>query len=185
MAATSLLKREISSAGAIVLAVVLFFAANILANLTLGAARVDLTADRLFTLSSGTRAVLSRIDEPVTLRFYYSERLGREIPTYGVYAQRVREMLQEYESAAGGKLRLQVIDPQPFSDEEDRAVAFGLQGVPLNQQGELVYFGLAGANTADKEEIIPFFQPERERFLEYDLTRLIFNLSTPKKKAVG
>ena len=185
MAATSLLKREISSAGAIVLAVVLFFAANILANLTLGAARVDLTADRLFTLSSGTRAVLSRIDEPVTLRFYYSERLGREIPTYGVYAQRVREMLQEYESAAGGKLRLQVIDPQPFSDEEDRAVAFGLQSVPLNQQGELVYFGLAGANTADKEEIIPFFQPERERFLEYDLTRLIFNLSTPKKKAVG
>lgn len=185
MAPTSLVKREISSVGAIVLAVVLFFAANILANLTLGAARIDLTADRLFTLSSGTRAVLSRIDEPVTLRFYYSERLGREIPTYGVYAQRVREMLQEYESAAAGKLRLQVIDPQPFSDEEDRAVAFGLQGVPLNQQGELVYFGLAGVNTADKEEIIPFFQPERERFLEYDLTRLIFNLSTTKKKVVG
>lgn len=185
MAPTSLFKREASSAGAIVLAVVLFFAVNILSNLTLGSARIDLTADRLFTLSSGTRTLLSRIDEPVTLRFYYSERLGREIPTYGVYAQRVREMLQEYESAAGGKLQLQVIDPQPFSDEEDRAVAFGLQGVPLNQQGELVYFGLAGVNTADKEEIIPFFQPERERFLEYDLTRLIFNLSTTKKKIVG
>src|SRR5512145_788707 len=118
MAPTSLFKREASSAGAIVLAVVLFFAVNILSNLTLGSARIDLTADRLFTLSSGTRALLSRIDEPVTLRFYYSERLGREIPTYGVYAQRVREMLQEYESAAGGKLQLQVIDPQPFSDEE-------------------------------------------------------------------
>ncbi len=185
MAANTLLRRELKSAIAIVLAVVLFFAVNIIANLILGTARIDLTADRLYTLSSGTRVVLSRIEEPITLRLHYSERLGREIPTYGVYAQRVREMLGEYENAAGGKLRLQVIDPAPFSDEEDRAVAFGLQGVPLNQQGELVYFGLAGVNAADKEEVIPFFQPERERFLEYDLTKLVYNLSTPKKKVVG
>ncbi|MCA0448612.1 MAG: Gldg family protein [Proteobacteria bacterium] len=169
----------------IALAAILFVAVNSLAGPLLQGLRLDLTSDKLFTLSQGTRAILGRIDEPVTLRFYYSERLGREIPSYGVYAVRVREMLEEYRDAARGKLRLQIIDPPPFSDEEDRAVAFGLQAVPLNQQGETVYFGLAGSNTADKEESIAFFQPDRERFLEYDLTKLVYNLATPKKPVVG
>ncbi|MBN9499073.1 MAG: Gldg family protein [Alphaproteobacteria bacterium] len=169
----------------IALAAILFVAINALAGPLLQGLRLDLTSDKLFTLSQGTRAILGRIDEPVTLRFYYSERLGREIPSYGVYAVRVREMLEEYRDAARGKLRLQIIDPPPFSDEEDRAVAFGLQAVPLNQQGETVYFGLAGSNTADKEESIAFFQPDRERFLEYDLTKLVYNLATPKKPVVG
>lgn len=169
----------------IALAAILFVAVNALSGPLLQGLRLDLTQDKLFTLSQGTRAILARIDEPVTLRFYYSERLGREIPSYGVYAQRVREMLEEYRDAARGKLRLEILDPPAFSDEEDRAVAFGLQGVPLNQQGELVYFGLAGTNSADKEEVIAFFQPERERFLEYDLTKLVYNLATPKKPVVG
>ena len=185
MSDSTLIKRDLASAAGIVLAIVLFFALNIVAAALLRSARIDLTADRLFTLSSGTRAIVARIDEPITMRFYYSERLGKEIPNYGVYATRVREMLQEYESAARGKIRLQLVDPQPFSDEEDRAVASGLQGVPLNQQGELVYFGLAASNSADKEDVIAFFQPERERFLEYDLTKLVFNLATTKKKIVG
>lgn len=178
-------KRFLISAGGLALVALLFLAVNIIANATLSGARVDLTADKLYTLSPGTRSVLSSIAEPVTLRFYYSERLGKEIPSYGVYAGRIREMLEEYRNAAGGKIRLQVIDPQPFTDEEDRAVGFGLQGVPINQSGELIYFGLAGVNSADKEEVIPFFQPERERFLEVDLTKLVFNLSGVKKKAVG
>ena len=84
---------------------------------------------------------------------------AREIPSYGVYATRVREMLQEYRAAARGKIDLEIIDPEPFSDEEDRALAFGLQGVPVNQAGELVYFGLAGTNTADNEEVIPSSSP--------------------------
>jgi ABC-type uncharacterized transport system involved in gliding motility auxiliary subunit len=178
-------KRFLISAGGLALVALLFLAVNIVANATLSGARVDLTADKLYTLAPGTRSVLSSITEPVTLRFYYSERLGKEIPSYGVYAGRIREMLEEYRNAAGGKIRLQVIDPQPFTDEEDRAVGFGLQGVPINQSGELIYFGLAGVNSADKEEVIPFFQPERERFLEVDLTKLVFNLSGVKKKAVG
>jgi ABC-type uncharacterized transport system involved in gliding motility auxiliary subunit len=169
----------------IALAAVLFVAVNVLSGVGLSGTRIDLTSDRLFTLSQGTRAVLAKIDEPITLRFYYSERLGREIPSYGVYAQRVREMLEEYRDAARGKLRLDVIDPQPFTDEEDRAVAFGLQAVPLNQQGESVYFGLAGTNGADREETIAFFQPDRERFLEYDLTKAVYNLSVAKKPQVG
>jgi ABC-type uncharacterized transport system involved in gliding motility auxiliary subunit len=169
----------------IALAAALFVAVNALSGPALQGLRLDLTQDRLFTLSQGTRAILGRIDEPITLRFYYSERLGREIPAYGVYAQRVREMLEEYRDAARGRLRLEILDPPAFSDEEDRAVAFGLQGVPLNQQGEIVYFGLAGSNSADKDEVIAFFQPERERFLEYDLTKLVYNLATPKKPVVG
>jgi ABC-type uncharacterized transport system involved in gliding motility auxiliary subunit len=169
----------------IALAAILFVAVNALSGPLLQGLRLDLTQDRLFTLSQGTRAILARIDEPVTLRFYYSERLGREIPAYGVYATRVREMLEEYRDAARGKLRLEILDPPTFSDEEDRAVAFGLQGVPLNQQGEIVYFGLAGTNSADKEEVVTFFQPDRERFLEYDLTKLVYNLATPKKPVVG
>lgn len=177
--------RGLISAGGLIVVAIIFFAVNVISNLGLSAARLDLTADKLFTLSEGTRSVLSKIQEPITLRLYYSDRLGKEIPQYGVYATRVREMLREYANAAPGKVRLEFIDPQPFSDEEDRAVAFGLQGVPVNQSGELVYFGIAGSNSADKEELIAFLQPERERFLEYDLTKLVFNLATIKKPAVG
>lgn len=184
MASTTMTRGLISVGGLIVVAII-FVAVNIIGNLGLSSARLDLTADKLFTLSEGTRAVLARIQEPITLRLYYSDRLGKEIPQYGVYATRVREMLREYANAAPGKVRLEFIDPQPFSDEEDRAVAFGLQGVPVNQAGELVYFGLAGTNSADKEEVIAFIQPERERFLEYDLTKLVYNLATTKKPSVG
>ena len=184
MADKSANRAALTGAG-IALAAALFVAVNMLANLLLPSARLDLTADKLFTLSQGTKSILAKIEEPITLRFYYSERLGREVPSYGVYAQRVREMLEEYRNNSRGKLRLEIIDPPPFSDEEDRAVAFGLQGVPLNQQGETVYFGLAGTNGADREETIAFFQPERERFLEYDLTKAVYNLSVTKKPQVG
>jgi ABC-type uncharacterized transport system involved in gliding motility auxiliary subunit len=183
--ASRTMTRGLISAGGLIVVAIIFVAVNIISNLGLSAARLDLTADKLFTLSEGTRSVLAKIQEPITLRLYYSDRLGKEIPQYGVYATRVREMLREYANAAPGKVRLEFIDPQPFSDEEDRAVAFGLQGVPVNQAGELVYFGIAGTNSADKEELIAFLQPERERFLEYDLTKLVFNLATIKKPAVG
>jgi ABC-type uncharacterized transport system involved in gliding motility auxiliary subunit len=147
--------------------------------------RLDLTGEHLYTLSRGTLRTLSKIDEPITLRFYYSSRLTDEVPSYGVYAQRVRELLDQYVAAAHGKIRLEVYNPQPFSDVEDRAVAFGLQGVPLDVQGEQVYFGLAATNSTDDQQVIAFFQPERERFLEYDLTKLVHSLAFPKKTVVG
>jgi ABC-type uncharacterized transport system involved in gliding motility auxiliary subunit len=157
---------------------------NILAQRFL-AYRLDLTAERLYTLSPGTLHTLAKIDEPITLRFYYSSRLGDEVPSYGVYAQRVRELLDQYVAAAHGKIRLEIYNPQPFSAVEDRAVAFGLQGVPLNAQGEQVYFGLAATNSTDDTQIVAFFAPERERFLEYDLTKLVHSLAFPKKIVVG
>jgi ABC-type uncharacterized transport system involved in gliding motility auxiliary subunit len=147
--------------------------------------RLDLTREHLYTLSRGTLRTLSKIDEPITLRFYYSTRLADEVPAYGVYAQRVRELLDQYVAAARGRIRLEVYNPQPFSDVEDRAVAFGLQGVPLDVQGEQVYFGLAATNSTDDQQVIAFFQPERERFLEYDLTKLVHGLAFPKKTVVG
>jgi len=148
-------------------------------------ARLDLTAQRLYTLSRGTKQTLAKIDEPITLRFYYSTRLGETVPSFAVYAQRVRELLDQYVAAANGKLRLEVFNPLAFSDVEDRAVAFGLQAAPLDAQGEQVYFGLAGTNSTDDQQIIPFFAPERERFLEYDLTRLVHALAVPRRTVVG
>lgn len=182
---TSSLARGSLALVGLALAIVAFVSANMVIGKVATGLRVDLTEEKLFTLSPGTRNLLARIEEPVTLRLYVSERLTREIPSYGVYAARVRQLLEEYRAAANGRLRLQVIDPQPFSDEEDRAVATGIQGVPVNQAGEQVYFGIAAASSGDKEAVIPFLQPERERFLEYDLTKLIFDLVTTKKKAVG
>jgi ABC-type uncharacterized transport system involved in gliding motility auxiliary subunit len=166
-------------------AVVLFVAVAVIADRTLSTTRIDLTKGKLYTLSPGTRATRAKLGEPLVLRFYYSKKLGDEIPSYGVYAQRVREMLEEYAAASRGKIELQELDPQPFSDVEDRAVAFGLQGVPLDQGGEQIYFGLAATNATDDQQIIPFFQPERERLLEYDLTKLIHSLAFPKKPVVG
>jgi ABC-type uncharacterized transport system involved in gliding motility auxiliary subunit len=173
--------RSLLALTAIVVALV---ASNIVVG-RYGAMRLDLTAEHLYTLAKGTRQTLAGIQEPITLRFYYSSRLGDSAPTYGVYAQRVRELLDQYVAASHGKLRLEVYDPQPFSDAEDRAVAYGLQAVPISDQGEAVYFGLAGTNSTDDQQVIAFFNPERERFLEYDLTRLVHALAVPKRTVVG
>jgi len=166
-------------------AAVLFVSVNVIANHVLRSARIDLTADHIYTLSDGTARTIAEIQEPITLRYYYSHELGDEIPSYGIYAQRVRETLEEYAARANGKIDLEVIDPEPFSPEEDRAVALGLQGVPVEQGGEKVYFGLAATNSTDDQELIPFFQPERERFLEYDLTKMIHAIARPKRTVIG
>jgi ABC-type uncharacterized transport system involved in gliding motility auxiliary subunit len=175
--------RRARSLAALVCLGLMLIAVNIIAGRFL-TARLDLTSERLYTLSHGTRQTLAHIDEPITLRLYYSTRLGELVPGYGVYAQRVRELLDEYVAAAKGKLRLEVYNPQAFSDTEDRAVAFGLQSVPLDVQGEQVFFGLAGTNSTDDQQVIAFFAPERERLLEYDLTRLVHSLAVPKRTTV-
>src|ERR1700755_839176 len=158
---------------------------NMFADARLANVQLDLTQGKIYTLSPGTRQVLSALKEPVTLRLFYSRQLGSTVPAYGTYADHVREMLRDYGSASHGKVRLEFYDPEPFSDTEDRAMAYGLQGVPLDQGGSQIYFGLAGTNLEDDERTIPFFQPERERFLEYDLTKLIYDLSNPKRPVVG
>jgi ABC-type uncharacterized transport system involved in gliding motility auxiliary subunit len=176
--------RRAVAAFALVCIALMLISVNIIAG-RLFAWRLDLTGEHLYTLSRGTQRTLARIEEPITLRFYYSNRLADEVPSYGVYAQRVRELLDQYVAAAHGKIRLEVYNPLPFSDAEDRAVGFGLQGVPLDVGGEQVYFGLAATNSTDDQQVVAFFQPERERFLEYDLTKLVHSLAFPKKTVVG
>lgn len=166
-------------------ALALFAGVNLLAEARLGDVRADLTQQQLYTLSRGTRAVLRGLKDPITLRLYYSRRLGTAVPSYGTLADHVREMLAEYVALANGKLHVEVLDPEPYSDTEDRAIGYGLQGVPLDQSGEQVYFGLVGTNLLDDERSVAFFRPERERFLEYDLTKLIYDLSNPQRPMVG
>ncbi|NKB82411.1 MAG: hypothetical protein GKS05_11090 [Nitrospirales bacterium] len=177
-------KKMLTSSG-IVLALTLFFSVNVLSNMVLKSARLDLTEHSLFTLSDGTRNILRTLDEPITLRLYLSKKLATSLPGINSYATRVEELLEEFEQAAGGNLTLFVIDPEPFSEEEDRAVGYGLQGVPVTNGNTLFYFGLAGSSSTDKEETIPFFQPDREEFLEYDLAKLVYQLAHPKQKTVG
>src|SRR3954469_2410404 len=158
---------------------------NMFADSRLANVQADLTQGHIYSLSPGTRQILAGLKEPVTLRLFYSRQLGSTVPAYGSYADHVREMLRDYASVSNGKVKVEFYDPEPFSDTEDRAMAYGLQGVPLDQGGSQVYFGLAGTNLEDDERTIPFFQAERERFLEYDLTKLVYDLSNPKRPVVG
>ena len=137
---------------------------NMFADARLANVHVDLTHSRIYTLSAGTRQVLADLKEPITLRLFYSRRLGATVPVYGTYADHVREMLGEYAAVSGGKVRLEFYDPEPFSDTEDRAIAYGLQGVPVDQGGVQVYFGLAGTNLEDDERTIAVL-PARARTL--------------------
>lgn len=161
-----------------------FFLFTLLNQLMFSGARIDLTENRLYTLSDGTRQIIDEIDEPINLYFFFSEKVSEDLTSLRAYANRVEEMLNEYQLAAGSKIRLQVIDPEPFSENEDQASAFGLQSVPVNQSGDELYFGLAGTNAVDGEEVISFFQPDREEFLEYELSKLVYSLGTAARPRV-
>lgn len=178
-------ERSRLGAGGLALAVVLLLAFNIFANATFQSLRLDLTEGKLFTLSQGTLNVLKAIDEPIKVRLYYTKLLGERSPHHATYFERVRELLEQYADVSGGKLRLELLSPEPFTDAEDSAVAAGLQGAPLNNAGDLGYFGLAATNSTDDRAVIPFFTPERETFLEYDLTKVVYTLANPDRKVVG
>lgn len=176
----TLFTRRTLPALALPLLALFFLAAVALSALALRGFRVDLTQHRLYTLSPGTLRIIERIDEPLNLKLYYSEQASRELPQFRQYAQRVRELLEELAARSKGKLTLQVVDPEPFSEAEDEAAAHGLQAVPLGASGQSLYFGLVGSNSADGESAMPFIQPNKEAFLEYDLAKLISTLSVDR-----
>ena len=161
----------------------LFLSAVMFANLSLDGWRLDLTEQRLYTVSDGTRKVLAKLRQPINLYFFFSDRQSGGHALLRNYATRVRELLEEYVHYADGRLLLHVIDPEPYSAAEDRADEFRLQPMPLGD-GRL-YFGLVGTNAVDGVETIAFFQPEREPFLEYDLSRLIYSLANPVRPVAG
>lgn len=173
-----------SGAGLLVIAL-LFLAFNMVSGLAFTGARLDLTQQKLYTISDGTKKVLGAIGEPINLYFFYSDKGTKDLVPLRNYAKRVEELLKAYEREAGGKIHLHIIDPQPFSAEEDRAAELGLQAVPLSQGGDTVYFGLAGTDSLDNTQVIPFFQPDHEEFLEYDVSRLVNALAHPKRPVIG
>src|SRR6202453_547603 len=171
--------------GGLLALVVLFLGVVMLSNLSLRGMRLDLTQNHLFTLSPGTKQVLTELKEPVNLYFYFSrDAAAKQSPLILPYANRVREFLEEIRARSGGRIHLQEIDPQPFSEDEDRAAEAGLQSLSEGG-GESLYFGLAGTNSTDGRSVVPSFQPDREEFLEYDVAKLIQELANPKKAVIG
>src|SRR5688572_11360540 len=172
-------------AGALVALAALFIGLTMLFTFLLRGARIDLTESKLYSLAPGTERIVGSLDEPINLYFFFSQEASGESARLRAYAQRVRELLEEMAQRSGGKLRLSVIDPEPFSEEEDRAAEFGLSAVPVGARGEALYFGLAGTNSTDGREVIGFFQPDKEEFLEYDVASLIYKLGHTKRPTVG
>lgn len=164
---------------------VAFVAAVFLVNTLLKGVRVDLTENRLYTLSDGTLKIVESIPEPVNLYLFFSDKATADIPYLHTYAGRVQEMLEEFARRSNGKLNLKVVDPLPFSEEEDQAAGFGLRALNSGSGADPIYLGLAGTNSVGDEQGIPFLDPAKESFLEYDLARLVYTLANPKKPVVG
>jgi ABC-type uncharacterized transport system involved in gliding motility auxiliary subunit len=178
-------RQSFYSAGSIALLAVLFVALVILSQGLIKGWRLDLTENGQYTLSEGTSHILESLEEPVTLRLYFSEQSSRELPQIRDYAQWVGELLDEMADRSHGQLTVRRIDPQPFSQEEDEAAGYGLQAVPVGAGGDSLYFGLVGSNSLDDVQVMSFVQPSKERFLEYDLAKMISTLSHPEQRKVG
>lgn len=178
-------KSKFISGTGLILATCLFIATIILVNTALTTWRIDLTESKLFTLSEGTKNILRNLEEPVQLDFYFSQKAMSDFPLLVSYGARVRDMLEEFATHAEGKLILNIIEPETFSEAEDQAVASGLRTVSANAAGDRAYFGIVGTNSTDDEKVIPFFQTNRESALEYDITKMIFDLAYPEKRKVG
>ena len=162
-----------------------FIAAVIASNTLLRGIRIDLTENRLYTLSDGTKSLLAGLPEPINLYFFFSERSTEDIQLLRDYANRVSEILDEFAVESNGMLRLQEIDPEPFTEEEDRAAQFGLIDLAVGTADDSIYFGLAATNLIGEEAVVDLFDPDEEASLEYDLARLIYTLSTQDKPVVG
>jgi ABC-type uncharacterized transport system involved in gliding motility auxiliary subunit len=176
--------RKVTSGATLLVLLVLFFGVNILAGTMLRSMRVDLTEQNLYTLSDGSRAIARGVDEPIRLYLYFSRSLAEGQAALQSYGRRVRELLEEYVRASGGAIVLETIDPEPFSEAEDEAVRAGLAALPMSGTDSF-YFGLLGTNSTDGREVIPFFDPGQEQFLEYELSRLIHTLANPRRNLVG
>jgi len=178
-------KKSHLGAGGLAIVGVLFIAIMLLANLLLRGAKFDLTSDNLYTISEGTDHIVKGLKEPVNLYLFFSEKTATPIPQLRNHGIRVRELLEELVSRSDGKLTLKVIDPQPFSEEEDRAQELGVTSMPISATGDKLYLGLAATNSTDGKEAIAFLDPQSEEQLEYDVAKLIHKLSNAKKPVIG
>ncbi len=149
-------------------------------------ARIDLTEDRLYTLSNGTRNILERLnpDEPVTIRYYVSTEDRVMPPVLKSHSRTVQDLLLEFQKASKGKVILEKLAPNPNSEDEDKAREDDLQGMAVNQEGDNIYLGMA-IQSAGKKEVLPFLNPNEETALEYNISRAIQKVSKTSKTVVG
>jgi len=178
-------KKPLMPLASLLLLALLFAALTVLSARLFGGLRLDLTQDKLYTLSEGTRNILEGLDEPVKLYLFFSEEPSRDLPQIRSYARRVNEMLDEMVERSNGNLSVVRVDPAPFSEQEDEAARFGLQAVPIGASGITLYLGIAGTNSLDDVQSMPFLQPAKEKFLEYDLAKMISSLGKPEKRTIG
>jgi ABC-type uncharacterized transport system involved in gliding motility auxiliary subunit len=177
-------KRNISFITALIIIFLIFVLSNMIARATLRNWRFDLTEENIYSLSEGTKNILNNIKGTITLKYYYSKTDAVSIPIFKNYSDRVSSLLKEYKIAGGNNIVIEIYDPRPDTEEQEWAEKFGLQSYPV-QGGTPIYFGLVGINELGDEDVITFFDPNREEFLEYDITRLTYNLSNPEKKIIG
>ncbi|MCI5106072.1 MAG: Gldg family protein [Pseudomonadales bacterium] len=155
--------------------------------------RVDLTEDDLYTLSEGTGNIVSNLSEPLELMFFYSDSATEDAPQIRSYATRVQELLEEMVIASDGNLSLTMIDPEPFSEDEDLATQYGIQAVPVSQGAPGIYFGLVVRPQQQSDnpleaavyESMPLIRPDQEQFLEYEFMKLITKVEDPELSVIG
>jgi len=169
----------------LIASVALLFSVNLIGDTLLKKYDVDFTQDSIFALSKGTANILANINEPIQFRFFYSRRASNGYPTLKSHAERIRAILERYASVSGGKIKLEVIDPEAFTDDEDLALSYGIKGIDLNNGQEKLYLGLAITNAKDDTRAIAFFHPDRQRFVEYEVTKAIYDLQQQKRPAIG
>ncbi|HKW82566.1 MAG TPA: GldG family protein, partial [Burkholderiaceae bacterium] len=177
--------KTIASARGIFFIGVLFVGITLLANTLLRNFKLDLTADHVYTISDGTKNIIKSLKEPVNLYLFFSERTSTPNPDLKNYGARVRDFLDELAARSDGKIIVKVIDPQPFSEEEDRANELGISGEPVAPGGDRLYLGLAGTNSTDGKEAIPYLDFHQDEQLEYDVAKLIYKLSNVKKPVIA
>lgn len=147
--------------------------------------RMDVTADKVHTLSPGTKKILARLDSPVTIRFYCTQGDNAMPPALRTYAQHIEDLLNEYQQASQGKLIIRKFDPQPDSDAEDSARLNGVEGQATGPFGsDKIYLGIA-VSRLDQKFVLPWLPPERERLLEYDISRAIARVVNGRPPVVG
>lgn len=166
----------------LVLAIILLLL--IISSIAFRHVRLDLTEQQIFTLSQGSQNIVVNLHNPVELTLYYSDKASKDLATLRNYAQQVQDLLAEYVLAGNGNITLKVVDPEPFSEAEDKAAESGLQAVPVSS-GDDIYFGLVAKSVSGEEAIIGFLQPDKEAFLEYDISSLIYRMGRAKAPAIG
>jgi ABC-type uncharacterized transport system involved in gliding motility auxiliary subunit len=171
------MQHKLTSSVNLLLLVLVFISLVFVNNQLFSSVRLDLTESQVYSLSRGSKQILKNIDEPINLYFYFSDKASKNMTSLRNYANRVEGLLTEYETFANGKLKLQILDPQVFSEQEDRANQFGLTAANIGSAGEPIYMGLAATNAVDGQQVIAFFDPQKEASLEYEISKMIYQLN--------